>query len=405
MSVYKVKAATSKGKIVFRDVEARSVDEIKGKLEREGLLALEISGAGGTGLLKLTSMFQGRARASRRGEFLVFNQGLKTLLRAGLPVIECLETLMKGKVSASMVSAIEGTIEGVRTGMPLSDAMQAHPEVFPSLYIATIAAGEKTGDLVPSISGYIEYIKRVEAIRKKVVTAVTYPSFLTIASLFVVAFLVTFVVPIFAGMYEEAGAELPLASSLLIAASVFVKKYLIVITLLIISAAIGIRAFILSGKGGEFMDALKLKVPMLGGIYHGYAVAKFARTLSMLLDSGMSLIYALEMSRGVLNNVVLEEKLARVIKLSKEGGVVSEAMAQEGLFPDITLRMFSVGEKSASLAGILTEIADYHDGDVDHRVSLLTDLIEPALMIFMGLLIGTIVILLYLPIFQLGANI
>jgi type IV pilus assembly protein PilC len=347
---------------------------------------------------------------SRRGrvkfwDLLTFNQGLVALLNAGLPVVECFEALLQWSQNPVFKEAIEDTIQEVRSGQSISEAMRVHPEIFPPLYTASISAGERTGDLVPAIVGYIEYLKRTEAIRKKVVSSVTYPAVLTSVSLLVITFLITYVVPSFAAIYLDTGTELPLPTRVLIAFTDFAKRYFLVLLVIFAALVFGLRFFLGTGSGRQYLDRVKLMLPRLGEIYRGYSIAKFTRTLSMVLTSGVPLIQALGMAKGVLNNVVLESKMDRVIKEAREGESVTDAMTGLDLMPEVTLRMFAVGERSASLPAVLKDISDFHDEEVDHRLKVLTDLIEPALMIIMGLFVGIIVILLYLPIFMLGQRI
>ncbi|MBI5560690.1 MAG: type II secretion system F family protein [Deltaproteobacteria bacterium] len=402
MTKFKVKAATEEGRVISREVEARSREELSVMLEKEGLLPIKVKKEGRP---FSKAFFKGRKRSVKRGEFLIFNKGLAALLKAGLPVVECLETL-KGQASNEYFEGIlDGTANYIRNGESLSDAFAHHGEVFSSLYTASISAGERTGDLIPAISGYINYQQRIEAIRKKVVSSVTYPAILTAASLAVIAFLIVYVVPTFSKIYISTGATLPLASRILIAASSFMRRYILLFAGFFLGAGFAIRAYIKSEGGRYALDRAKLEFPQLGGIYLSYTAAKFSRTLSMVLKSGVHLVHALEMSRGVINNTLLEGRLDYVIKKAREGETITGAMAEAGFMPEITLRMLGVGERSASLPEMLADIASFHDEEVDHKVGIITDLIEPALMIIMGLIIGAIVVLLYLPIFQLGANI
>lgn len=402
MTKYRVKAATGQGRLVSKEFEVATKEELSTLLEREGLFALEVKTGGGVFALPA---LKGRRRTVKSGEFLVFNKGLVALLKAGLPVVECMETLKSQASSEYFRGIVDEAIKGIRRGESLSEAMSRRPGVFTPLYTASVGAGERTGDLVPAITSYINYQQRIEAIRKKVVSSATYPAILTVASLAVIAFLIVHVVPTFSKIYLTAGAPLPLPSRILIAASSFTRRYVIVIAGGIFAAAFLLRAYGRSGGGRRSIDRIKLLLPQLGEIYLSYTIAKFARTLSMVLKSGVHLVHALEMSRGVLRNALLEEKLDYVIKRAKEGETVTGAMKDAGFMPPLTLRMFEVGERSASLSEILIDIASFHDEEVDHKVGIITNLIEPALMIIMGLVIGTIVVLLYLPIFQLGASI
>jgi type IV pilus assembly protein PilC len=402
MAFFKAKAATHEGNIIFKEIEARSSEEVRLQLEKEGLYPIEIRRAGMRSFFG-TSLFAGKS-SLRRADFLIFNKGLISLLKAGLPVVNALETLRQRIESAYFMEVLKDTIDGVRGGKALSEAMDAHPGVFPPLYTATVSSGERTGDLVPAISSYVEYQKRMEAVRKKVVSCVTYPALLTAASISIIAFLITYVIPTFSRIYIEAGAELPLASSVLIAVAVFARKYFLLFVMLFFAAALFLRAYLKSERGALRLDRAKLALPRFGAIYRDYAVSKFSRTLAMVLRSGMHLIGALETSKRVLGNSVLEKEADGVIKRAKEGESVTDALAATSLMRDVTLKMFAAGEKSATLPETLSDIADFLDGEVDYRVGIMTTLIEPLLMVVMGLIIGTIVVLLYLPIFQLGAR-
>lgn len=401
MGLYKIKAATPEGRLVFREIEAASKEEIAPRLEREGLYPLEVRSKG---FSLNASLFSG-AEKVKSGDFLIFNQGLSTLLKAGLPLIDSLETLGETSRSPILAGAIKDSLKSIKSGQSISESFAKHPKVFPELYIATIAAGERTGDLIPSIRGYMEYQKRIEAIRKKVVSSATYPTVLLIASVGVVGFLLAYVVPSFAKIYLDSSAELPLPTKVLIGATSFIKEYLFLIAVLLVGAGIAFRAYLGTGNGRQLTDRLKLSFPHLGEIYLGYATAKFTRTLGMVLKSGLPLVDALKMSKAVLDNSALEKKLDYVIKRAVEGGTVTEAIEKAGLMPEVALRMFGVGERSASLPPILEDIAAYLDEEVRHKVEIITDLIEPALMVIMGIIIGTIVVLMYLPIFQLGARV
>ncbi len=398
MAIFKVKAGTLEGKILQKQVEAATREALLAKLEKEGLFPISVSLKG----VSLPS-FKRDARV-KAADLLVFNYGFSTLLKAGLPVLDSLETLMRISRGAHLSSALADASREIKNGLTLSEAMRRNPSAFPELYTASIAAGERTGDLVPVIKGYIEFQKRTEEIKKKIVSAAVYPIVLAVSSVGVVGFLVAYVVPSFAQIYMDAGAELPLPTLALISVSRFVKGHIFVVLMVFAIAVVALRSAHKKGFGRIYLDSIKLKIPEIGDIYRGYSIAKFSRTLGMVLKSGISLVQGLEMSKGVLNNSVLEGKLTRVIGKTKEGESVTEAMSRENLLPDISLRMFSVGEKSASLPVVLDEIADFHEQEVSHRVGIVTDLLEPALMIIMGLVIGTIVVLMYLPIFQLGSR-
>lgn len=399
MPTFKIKAGSLDGKVFYREMEAASREGLAKELEKEGLYPLDIrqKGVSFPGLKS--------ERSAKPQDLLTFNSGLLTLLKAGISIVDSLEALKKSTRNAHLLEAIGNTIKDVRNGSALSDAMRKNPKTFPVLFTASIAAGEVTGDLIPAIKGYIEYQKRVEAIRKKIVSSATYPLILAAASLAVLAFLIAYVVPSFTKIYADTRAELPLPTKVLINGIDALKTHFIVLIASLGALSFGVISFLKSEKGKAYLDKVKLSLPQLGKVYKGYSIAKFSRTAGMVLKSGLPLIRALEMSKGVLNNSALEADMDNIIRKAKEGGSVTDAISEAGFLPDISLIMFSAGEKSASLQTVLEEIADFHEEDVGHRIEIITDMIEPALMIIMGLVIGTIVVLMYLPIFNLGATI
>jgi len=403
MSRFMVKAATADGRVTSTEVEADSREEVELRLEREGLFPIEVRPRGTASVF--SSLLTRRGGRVKRSEFLVFNKGLVALLKAGLPVTECLDTLSHLVRNPAFRSAVNDAAGEIRNGRTFSEGLARHPEVFPALYTASIGSGERTGDLIPAITDYVVYQHRIEGLRKKVVSSLTYPAALTGFTSLIIIFLISYVVPRFAKIYGDMGGDMPLPSRMLMALSDFVVTFAPFIVLALASAAVLARLYLKSGPGRLMLDRVKLEFPQLGEIYRSYVVAKFARTLSMILRSGVHIIQALEMSRPVLGNLVMEERLERVITRAREGGSLTSAVSETGLMPEISLRMLGVGEKSASLPAMLSDIADYHDEDVDHKARIITSLIEPALMIVMGVFIGAIVLLIYLPIFYLvGAN-
>jgi type IV pilus assembly protein PilC len=404
MAIYKIKAGTLEGRILYKEISAASRAEVEVTLEKEGLYPIEIrlKGIAKEFLSKPLSFGAPKAKSE---ELLIFNQGFATLLRAGLPVVESLETMVESCEGAALGDALREVVKKVKEGSSLSLAMSGSPSVFSRLYVASVAAGEKTGDLVPSLMGHIEYQKRTDAIRKKIVSSAIYPVILALASIGVVIFLITYVVPSFAGLYMDTGAELPMPTRVLIGFSDLLKAYFLLIIAVIVIGVLWFKSFARSKRGTFLLDGISLRLPYLGVILGGYAMAKFTRTLGMVLNSGVPLLEGLRMSKGVLANAVLEEKLERIITNTEHGGVVSDSMEKEHFMLPLTMRMFAVGERSASLNLILAEIADYHDQDVNHKVGILTNFIEPLLMIVMGSIVAVIVVLMYLPIFQMGNNI
>lgn len=396
MAKFSIRAGTLEGKLLVREMDASTPEEVRARIEEEGLFPIDIRPK----RLPLASLKKG----FRREELFTFNQGFVALLKAGLALLEALEVMKKGVRNQVLSDALGRVISGIKSGRTLSEAFRANSTVFPDLYSSTIAAGERTGDIATSIRSYIELQKRMEALRKKIIAAASYPLILAATSLAVIGFLVTYVVPSFAGVYLDQADELPLATRILLEFSGFFKSYVLYFALSGVAGIFVLRHFLKNPKLRALLERLLL-AGRIGELYRGYAISKFSRTFGMLLASGIPAAEALEMSNGVIGNSLLKHRLSIALARVKEGSTLTEAIKETGLMPDITMSMFNAGERSASLELMLAEIADFHDQDMEHRIGIITSLIEPALMIVMGLVIGAIVLLMYLPIFQIGARI
>lgn len=399
MPKFKVKATNEQGVIIYRDVVASSKDEVRSELTKEGLFPVDISVEGGGLGFSLPTGKGGRVKGS---EFAVFNQGFMSLLRAGLGVLPALESLVSKHKNIYFKKVVDSVAEEVKTGKSLAEAMEEHKDVFPSLYIATIKSGERTGDLVPALKGYVLYQRRMETIKKKVISAVAYPVAISGFSFLVLVFMFLYVVPTFVEIFKSSGIELPLISVIVMGFSYFLKSNFLYIAGVIVVTAFLFKGYINTDSGRLKMDRFKITMPSVGTTYHQYAVAKFARTLAMILRSGIPLIQALEMSKGVFDNSYLESGMVKVIQESSEGTSVTESLEKFDILPDMSLRMFDIGEKSANLEIILDDIALFNEETVDYELGLLTSLLEPILIVIMGIIIAVIVVALYVPIFMMG---
>ena len=398
MAKYKIKASNDKGVVTSRIIEATSKSAVRSELMKEGLFPIDVSVVKGD----FNFSFSFRKKKIKSSDFAVFNQGLMALVRAGLGVIKSLEALISKSKNLYLKQVISTVVEEVKTGKTLADAMDDSGDAFPPLYIATIKSGERTGDLVPALVGYISYQKRIEAIRKKVVSAFVYPVMLAGVSLLVVFFLVFYVIPILASAYSAADSQMPLISRVIMGGAYFLKRNFIYIAVICFAFYMLAKWYISTDKGRLVLDKFILTMPYSGDVVHEYATAKFSRTLSMVLKSGMPLVQALEMSKGVLSNSYLESNMDKVIKKSTEGTSVTESMAEFEVMPDISLEMFDIGEKSSSLDMTLDDIALYNEEQVDYNMGILVGFLEPAIIVIMGLVIMVIVVAMYLPIFMLG---
>lgn len=401
MPSYQCKIGTTDGRVVDKVFEAAAKQQLLENLESQGFYVFQIR-------RRPLSWLSIKGRSSVRvssARFLAFNQELLVLVRSGLPILQIFDAQLEQMENGSFRDIMAEIRQEVRAGSSLSDAFGKFPRMFSPLYLAALRAGEKTGDLPQTLGRFLAYQKRVEAIRMKVRNASFYPLLLTVAAILVVIFLMLYVVPRFTQIYADAGVDLPLITRLLMGFSSLLGRYWYLV--LTLSGGLLLLFNIYGrGAGGRLsIDRAVLRVPFFGPLRVEYGLTGFTRTLGTTLSSGTPLVEALKMSRGSLNNLRLEQDMTAATRRVEEGESLSAALAQTGFFPPLALRMISVGETSGSLTDMLNEIADHYEMAVDQRLSRLTTMIEPVLMMTMGLIIAFIIVAMYVPIFQLAGTI
>ena len=334
----------------------------------------------------------------------LFSQELRVLLNAGLPLPEAIDTLAQKEKRGDWRGVIERLGEVLREGQTFSSALEEFPQTFSPLYVATVRSSEKTSDLAPALGRYVAYAAQLEAIKKRVVNASIYPTLLIAVGGIVSLFLLLYVVPRFGRIYEERGSALPLFSRLLLTWGGAVDKHApVVLSVLGGLIFLGAYALRLASVRTAIGDAL-WRLPALGERLKMYQLARFYRTIGMLLRGGTPLVAALDMG-GELLHPLLRERLVRASQAIREGRGVSQSMEANGLTTPVALRMLNVGEKSGNMGEMLEQIAAFHDEEMSRWVDWFTRLFEPILMAIIGLVIGAIVILMYMPIFELAGNI
>jgi len=341
--------------------------------------------------------------AAERFPVALFSQELRVLLNAGLPLPEALDTLAQKEKRGDWRAVIDRLVEVLREGQPLSVALEEFPQTFSPLYIATVRSSEKTSDLGPALARYVAYATQLEAIRKRVVNASIYPSLLIVVGGIVSLFLLLYVVPRFGHIYEERGGDLPLFSRLLLTWGKAVDQNApVVLGIMAVLGAVSVYALRLANVRTALGDAL-WRLPAIGERLKIYQLARFYRTIGMLLRGGTPLVAALDMG-GELLHPLLRERLARASQAIREGRGVAQSMEANGLTTAVALRMLAVGEKSGNMGEMLEQIAAFHDEELARWVDWFTRLFEPILMAIIGLVIGVIVVLMYMPIFELAGN-
>lgn len=401
MPAFICKIGTADGRVLEKEFEAPSRELLRENLQEQGFHVFRIQPRR---FRRLFGGGHGGGKMSGRA-FLSFNQELVVLLRSGLPILQVLDTVSERMDAGRVREVLREIREDIRGGAVLSEAFAKFPNHFPQLYIASIRAGERSGELPVTISRYITYLKRVEAIRAKVRSASFYPLLLSGAVAVVLLFLMLYVIPSFTQIYADASVTLPLATRILIATADGMWRGLPFFVPLVVVSGATLTWYLRTEAGARMLDRAKLMIPFFGNLVIDYALLGFCRTLGTTLASGIPVVQAMQMSRGTLNNRILEEKLTHAVRRIEEGSAISAALAECGFFPSLALRMIGVGETTGALAEMLGDVSDYYETEVEMRLDRLTTLIEPLMMMTMGLLIGGIVVAMYIPIFQLAGTV
>lgn len=390
---FELKAVGPNGSVEALDFQAPDEATAIQQLEGRGYTVLSVRAKRG-----LAARWTG---GRERFPVTLFSQELRVLINAGLPLVEAIETLSQKERRDEWRSVMERIALALREGQPFSAALEQFPRLFSPLYIATVRASERTSDLAPALSRYVTYANQLEAIRKRIVNASLYPALLIAVGGLVTLFLLLYVVPRFAHIYEERAADLPAVSRILLAWGQAMHEHgLFMIALLAALVAAGIYFF--RAAKSMLADAL-WKFPAVGERLKVYQLARFYRTIGMLLRGGMPLVAALDMSAELLHPV-LRERLVAASRAISEGRNVSQSLEANGLTTPVALRMIAVGERGGSMGEMLEQIAAFHDEELARWVDWFTRLFEPILMALIGLVIGGIVILMYMPIFELAGN-
>ena len=401
MAIFNCKLGSSDNKILEKEFEAANQEMLRQSLEDQGYFVFEIK-------KKHLQFLLDKGVARRKvdaKEFMTFNQELLVLIKAGLPIIQALDTILEKGGKGKLVGILQEIREDIKGGASLSDAFEKYPDYFSHLYVASLRAGERTGDLPQTIRRFLTFLKRLEGFKKKVVSAFIYPSILVTVAFFAVTLLILYVVPTFTKIYADAGSQLPLPTQILITFATMLQKYILIVVGIIFAGITIFRRWSMTEQGRFLLDGWKLRVPFLGDLLTKYAVAGFARTFATVLGSGIPIVESLKMSIGTLNNQVLERRLLEAVVRVEEGTTLSVALEKTGIMPPIALRMLGVGETTGALEEMLGEISDYIEEEIDKNLHLLTTAIEPAIMIIMGFVIGVIIITMYLPIFKIGSTV
>jgi type IV pilus assembly protein PilC len=400
---YRCRLGTPGGDIIEGVYVAESEARLRREFEEKGLLVLAIQQAGRRALagIHLPAMPHRRKVPSR--EFLVFNQELATLLKAGMPLVQSLDILRQRITNPIFKVVLDDVYERVRAGSALSEAFEAHTGLFPGVYTASLLAGEKSGNLEQVLRRYVSYVKVVSSVRRKTVSALVYPAILVLLSIVVVTVIVVKVVPEFGNFYNQFGKELPLSTRFIVGVSDFVTSYFVLIFGGIAAVIVGALWWVRQPGQRRRLHRLILKLPMLGPIAQKFATSQGARTLATLLGGGIPLVNALDVTARSMGNLYMAGELVTAAQQVREGRSLAATLQESGSFPDVAIKMVEVGESTGALQEMLNSLADFYDEEIDTNLGRFVTVIEPALLVIMGIVIAGLLLSLYLPLFNLSS--
>ena len=397
---FRCRLGTAGGEIIEGIYVADNEARLRRELEEKGLFVLALHRRGG---LPSLARGGGQRRRISRQEFLVFNQELATLLKAGMPLVQSLDILRQRVANATFKAVLDDVYDKVKSGTGLSDAFGAHGEQFPPVYAASLMAGERSGNLDSVIRRYVAYEKVIGAVKKRTISALIYPLILTVMMLGLIAIIVLRVVPSFSAFYENFDRELPLSTRIIVGFSDALVANFWLIVIAIVGTVVGVVVWVRQPGQRQRLDRMLLEVPWAGTTVRKFATAQMARTLGTLLGGGIPLVNALEIVNRSMSNLHMARELEEITGRVREGESFAAAMLKRHVFPDVAVKMVEVGEQTGALQEMLNSLADFYDEEIETEVSRFITIIEPVLLIVMGLVIALVVIALYLPLFELSS--
>jgi type IV pilus assembly protein PilC len=400
MDVYVWEGRSRKGTIEKGEISANNEAAVRLQLRRQQIQAIKIH-TKPKDILK--SLKFPKSRRVKEKELVVFTRQFATMIDAGLPLVQCLEILASQQVNTAFKEILLKVKGDVEAGSTFADALRKHPRVFNDLFCNLVAAGEAGGILDTILNRLAAYIEKTMNLKKKVKGAMVYPSVVLSIALVVVAGLLLFVIPVFQKMFADMGGTLPAFTQFVIYLSEVMRRYFIYIAAALIALGVAFVRWYRTERGRIIVDDLLLKIPVIGPLIKKVAIAKFTRTLGTMLSSGVPIMEGLDIVARTSGNKTIERAILRTKVSIGEGKTIAEPLGASRIFPAMVVQMISVGESTGALDSMLSKIADFYDDEVDTAVAALTSLIEPALMVFLGITVGGLVIAMYLPIFQMAS--
>ena len=397
---FRCRLASPNGEIVEAVHVADSEARLRHELEEKGLFVLSLEPKYA---IAGVSLHLPQRQGINTREFLVFNQELATLLKAGMPLVQSLDLLKRRVTAPAFRRVLDDVHEKVRSGTALSDAFDAHHGLFPRVYTASLLAGERSGNLDAMLRRYVEYTKIIATVKRKTVSALVYPAILISLAVVLVSIIVLKVVPAFSDFYGTFGAELPVSTRVIVAFSEFLRAQFFVVVGAVIALVVAVIVWVRRPGQQARFDHLILGLPVLGNVAKKFGTSQMARTLATLLGGGLPLVNALDIAARSIGNQFMAKQLDVVSARVREGESFAGALEARQVFPEVAVKMAEVGESTGALQDMLNTVADFYDEEIATTMDRFVTLVEPVLLVVMGIVIAGLLLALYMPLFQLSS--
>lgn len=397
MPEFILRVGTPDGDVVERQVKAASLQAAQEEMRRQGLHVFE----GRRGALHIGDFLPSFGKTISTEHFLLFNQELLALVRAGLPIVQSFDIMLERQKNLRFKQVLVEIREKLTSGIALSDAFAAYGAMFPPIYSTSLRAGERSGDLEGVLRRFLKYQKMIVSLRKKVVGALVYPAVLVTMSAAMIFVMLTFVIPKFAEFFTGFGAELPWFTALMINVATGMRKNVLMVAVLTVLVIFAVNRWIKT-SGRLVWDRFKLHIPLVGGVLHRFAIMQFTQSLGTLLSGGTPMVPAIEIASQSITNQLVATKVAGIVHNVREGEPLWRSLDNTGVMSDLAVEMIKVGESTGALTEMLANVSEFYDEEIEARLSRLVAAIEPIILVFMGVVIAVLLYAFYLPLFRLS---
>jgi type IV pilus assembly protein PilC len=398
MPEFIVRVGTPEGEVVERSVRADSLRAAQEEMRRLGMHVFEAR----RGALSARDFLPRLGRTISTERFLLFNQELLALVRAGLPIVQSFDIMLERQKNVRFREVLSEIREKITSGVALSDAFAAYGNMFPPIYSTSLRAGERSGDLEGVLRRFLRYQKMIMNLRKKVIGALIYPTILVILSAVMIFVMLTYVIPKFAEFFTGFGQELPWFTVLMINFATGMRENLLIVVLALIATIVLLNRWVRS-SGRIVWDRFKLKIPLVGGVLHRFAIMQFTQSLGTLLAGGTPMVPAIEIASQSVTNQLVATKIAGIAQNVREGETLWRSLDTTGVMSDLAVEMIKVGESTGALTEMLANVSEFYDEEIEARLSRMVSAIEPIILVFMGLVIAVLLYAFYLPLFRLSS--